>query len=155
MKRILCIIGICAGLGFACASVTIPLYYPSGFTSTLDSSGDGPGSSTVDPIDPNQARAELTNNQLKVYEGLEGNVLITVSNQTNPQIVLETQFDQSVTLTLTDTATYMIVLKHPSIGTICGRFHYPIEQGKKTMQNGALYIHYNNCSYTPMGINIR
>lgn len=43
-------------------------------------SDDGPGSSTVDPIDPNQLKVELNGCMLSVYENVEESVEIMISN---------------------------------------------------------------------------
>jgi len=154
MKRILSIIGVCVcALVYADSTVTIPMTYKN--VESLTDSADGPGSSTVDPVDPNQAKAELTGNTLKVYEGLEGNAQISVNNITHPQVVLQTSFDESVTLTLTDTARYSIQLYHPSIGFVYGTFQYPIDKVSKVMQNGRLFIRFDKHFYSPSGVKIQ
>jgi hypothetical protein len=159
MKRFLSIIGICACALFvhADSTVTIPLRfgYSIPYSGTGMDSADDPGSSTVDPVDPNQAKAELTGNTLKVYEGLEGEALISVYNRTNPQLVLHTWFDHSVTLTLTDTAQYNIQLSHPGLGTVYGTFRYPINNTRKVMQGGRLFILFGNHFYSPSGVKIQ
>ena len=154
MKRILSIIGVCVcALVYADSTVTIPMTYKN--VESLTESADDPGSSTVDPVDPNQAKAELTGNTLKVYEGLEGNAQISVNNITHPQVVLQTSFDESVTLTLTDTARYSIQLYHPSIGFVYGTFQYPIDKVRKVMQNGRLFIRFGKHFYSPSGVKIQ
>ena len=154
MKRILSIIGVCVcALVYADSTVTIPMTYKN--VESLTESADDPGSSTVDPVDPNQAKAELTGNTLKVYEGLEGNAQISVNNITHPQVILQTSFDESVTLTLTDTARYSIQLYHPSIGFVYGTFRYPIDDARKVMMNGQMYILLDHHSYTPSGVKIQ
>ena len=158
MKRIVSVIGICVcALAYAGSTVTIPLHHESNIPAsyTVTESADDPGSSTVDPVDPNQAKAELTGNTLKVYEGLEGNAQISVYNMTNPQVVLQTSFDESVTLTLTDTARYSIQLCHPSIGIVYGTFRYPVDDARKIMLNGKMYILLDHHSYTPSGVKIQ
>lgn len=154
MKRILSIIGVCVcALVYADSTVTIPMTYKN--VESLIESADGPGSSTVDPVDPNQAKAELTGNTLKVYEGLEGNAQISVNNITHPQVILQTSFDESVTLTLTDTAQYSIQLYHPSIGFVYGTFQYPIDKVRKVMQNGRVLIRFGKHFYSPSGVKIQ
>ena len=154
MKRILSIIGVCVcALVYADSTVTIPMTYKN--VESLTESADDPGSSTVDPVDPNQAKAELTGNTLKVYEGLEGNAQISVNNITHPQVILQTSFDESVTLTLTDTARYSIQLYHPSIGFVYGTFQYPIDKVRKVMQNGRLFIRFGKHFYSPSGVKIQ
>lgn len=151
MKRILSIIGICACVLFAHAdsTVIIPLKH---YEYNIFDSSDDSGSSTVDPIDPNQAKVELTGNTLKVYEGMEGRALITLANETDPHIVVDTCFNESITLTLTDTAQYCIHLHLPSIGSVYGTFRYPMEKARKVMQDGSVYIFFNNQIYTPFGV---
>ena len=159
MKRILSTIGICACMimAFAGLTVNIPLTHGNVISdsATMTASTDDSGSSTVDPIDPNQAKAELTANTLKVYEGLEGNVQIKVENRTHRQVVLQTSFDESVTITLTDTAQYAIHLFHPEIGYVHGTFRYPADNAKKMMQNGQMFIRLGNHFYSPTGTKIQ
>ena len=157
MKRFLSAIGIClcALIAYAGSTVNIPLTHGPFNSFTQTESADGPGSSTVDPVDPNQAKAELTGNTLKVYEGLEGEALILVYNMTNPQLVLHTWFEHSVTLTLTDTARYSIHLIHPRIGTVYGTFRYPIDDARKVMMNGQMYIFLDHHFYSPGGVKIQ
>lgn len=157
MKRFLSIIGICACALFvhADSTVTIPLYFGYIISCSAIESADDPGSSTVDPVDPNQARVELTGNILKVYEGLEGNTRLSVYNMTHTQVVLQTGFDESVQVTLTDTAQYSIQLLHPDLGTVYGTFRYPVDDARKVMQGGRLFILFNNHFYSPGGVKIR
>ena len=146
----------CVVCAHAESTVSIPLMLgETGLSNTWLDSGDDPGSSTVDPVDPNQAKAELTGNTLKVFEGLEGDVRIYVGNLRMGQVVLQTSFDECVTLTLTDTAQYKIQLYHPSIGLVYGKFRYPVDNTFKIMQNGRLFILFNNQSYTTSGVKIR
>jgi len=159
MKRIFAAIGIFMCAVIACAGSTIIIPLTQGLdisnSCTMTESTDDPGSSTVDPIDPNQAKAELTGNTLKVYEGLEGDAQISVYNMTNPQVVLQTSFDESVTLTLTDTARYSIQLYHPSIGIVYGTFRFPVDDARKIMLNGKMYILLDHHSYSSSGMKIQ
>ena len=154
MKRIVSVIGICVcALAYAGSTVTIPLTYKN--VESLTESADDPGSSTVDPVDPNQARVELTGNTLNIYEGLEGNAHISLYNMTSPHVVLQTFFDESVTVTLTDTAQYRILLSNPNLGVVYGTFRYPVDQTRKVMQEGRLYILLGNHSYSLSGVKIQ
>lgn len=154
MKRILSIIGVCAcALVYADSTVTIPMTYKN--VESLTESADDPGSSTVDPVDPNQARVELTGNTLNIYEGLEGNAHISLYNMTSPHVVLQTFFDESVTVTLTDTAQYSILLSNPNLGVVYGTFRYPVDQTRKVMQEGRLYILLGNHFYSLSGVKIQ
>ena len=157
MKRFLSIIGICACALFvhADSTVTIPLYFGYNLPCSAIDSADDPGSSTVDPVDPNQAKAELIGNTLKVYEGLEGNTRLSVYNMTYRQVVLQTSFEESVQLTLTDTAQYSIQLFHPDLGTVYGTFRYPVDNARKVMQGGRLFILFGNHFYNPGGVKIQ
>ena len=157
MKRFLSIIGICACALFvhADSTVTIPLYFGYNLPCSAVESADDPGSSTVDPVDPNQARVELTGNTLKVYEGLEGNTRLSVYNMTYRQVVLQTSFEESVQLTLTDTAQYSIQLCHPDLGTVYGTFRYPADNARKVMQGGRMFILFGNHFYSPGGVKIQ
>lgn len=159
MKRFLSAIGIClcALIAYAGSTVNIPLTHGLNLSNSYNvtESADDPGSSTVDPVDPNQAKAELTGNTLKVYEGLEGNAQISVNNITHPQVILQTSFDESVTLTLTDTARYSIQLYHPSIGFVYGTFRYPVDDARKVMMNGQMYILLDYHFYSPSGVKIQ
>jgi len=154
MKRIVSVIGICVcALAYAGSTVTIPLTYKN--VESLTESADDPGSSTVDPVDPNQARVELTGNTLNIYEGLEGNAHMSLYNLTFPHVVLQTFFDESVTVTLTDTAQYRIILSNPNLGVVYGTFRYPVDQTRKVMQEGRLYILLGNHSYSLSGVKIQ
>ena len=163
MKRILSIIiGICASICvyIACAdsTVSIPLTHGKSFfanTAAQTESTDDSGSSTVEPIDPNLATAELTGNTLKVYEGMEGDAYISVRDITHQQVVLGTKFDQSITLILTDTAQYILFLSHPEIGDVYGKFHYPADNAHKVMQDGRLFIRLGKDSYSSTGVKIQ
>lgn len=159
MKRIVLITAICMCViwAFADSTVTIPLRYGYNISNSYTGieSADDPGSSTVDPVDPNQARAELIGNTLKVYEGLEGHARLSVFNMTRTQVVLQTGFDESVQVTLMDTAQYSIQLFHPDLGTVHGTFRYPVDNASKVMQGGRLFILFNNHFYSPGGVKIR
>ena len=159
MKRIVLITAICMSViwAFAEATVTIPLRYGYNISNsnTGIDSADDPGSSTVDPVDPNQARVELTGNTLKVYEGLEGNTRLSVYNMTYRQVVLQTGFDESVQVTLTDTAQYSIQLFHPDLGTVYGTFRYPVDNARKVVQGGSLFILFGKHFYSPSGVKIQ
>lgn len=118
-------------------------------------SEDNPGSSTVDPIDPNQAKAELTGSTLVVQEHVDGVVVIEVINADNGQSILSTSFDNMLTLQLVDTATYVLRLKFENGRTVYGRFDYPINIGRKEMKNGQLYIRFGGKLYAIPGTKIR
>jgi len=104
---------------------TIPLY---------SYTGDDPGSSTVDPVDPNQVVATLQGDQLTIRENM--GVDITYSLQTNAPAQTPAQhrapqndtFRNEVTIQITESGEYMLQLTNPSWSyTIVGKFTYVAE----------------------------
>ena len=141
----LTIIGCLCAAHYAQAQTTeIPLYYNGlpyncdlhGFTE----SGDNPGSSTVDPVDPNQVKAELTVNTLVVHEHADGSVAIMVYNATEQEYILVTAFDHRLSVQLSKNGLYIITMKLADGRTVAGSFKYPEDAGRKLFINGQLYI---------------
>ena len=170
MKRLYSVIltivcAICAALPVrAEMPVDIPLYF--GGYKTLDGSTysvvtattlteDSPGSSTVDPVDPNQAKAELTGSTLVVEENVEGNVDITIRNYDFGKTILYTRFDQSLTIQLSDTATYLITMRFEDMRTAYGKFNYPASLSRKEVKNGQLYIRRGSSIYALPGTKVK
>lgn len=143
---------------YAAPSDTIPLF---------SYTGDDPGSSTVDPVDPNQVVVTLKGDELTIreYTGVD----ITYSLQHNapsqmPSLHRAPQSDtfrDMVTLQITESGEYMLQLTNPSWGySIYGTFFYS-PQGiesvhstsvpQKVLQNGQLYILRNGKVYTITG----
>jgi len=141
---------------------TIPLY---------SHTGDDPGSSTVDPVDPNQVVATLQGNQLTIRENM--GVDITYSLLTNAPAQTPAQhrapqsdtFRDMVTLQITESGEYLLQLTNPSWDyTIFGRFTY-IAEGieriesasapQKTLINGQIYILRGDRVYTLQGQEVR
>lgn len=160
------IIAIIIGLStFACAlyAETIPLYVTS--NSSIDNGSiilesvtqtqDDPGSSTVDPLDPNLGTAELTDNTLVVQEYLEGNVQIAIYNYTTKQDLLATRFDEGIEITLIEKGLYIIHMYHPEIGYVKGSFWFPYNSPTKVFNQGNLFILYHDNVYSPSGIKIQ
>ena len=160
------VIAIVIGLStFACAlyAETIPLYVTS--NSSIDNGSiilesatqtqDDPGSSTVDPLDPNLGTAELTDNTLVVHEYLEGNVQIAIYNYTTKQDLLATRFDEVIEITLIEKGLYIIHMYHPEIGYVKGSFWFPYNSPTKVFNQGNLFILYHNNVYSPSGIKIQ
>lgn len=170
MKRLYSIIlailcGMCVALpARAKHPVEIPLYF-SGLASNEGKAdsvetaiamvADSPGSSTVDPVDPNLAKAELTGSTLVVHEYVEGSVEISIRNYEFGDIILYTRFDHSLTIHLTDAAIYFITMRFEDRRTAYGVFSYPVSYGKKQMKNGQLYIRRGSSIYTLPGTKVK
>ena len=171
MKRIYSVIlaivcSICAVLPLqAEMPVVIPLYF-GGFYSDEGAvhiptnrplSADSPGSSTIDPVDPNLAKVELEGKILSIRENVEGSVEIVISNYELGKTILDTSFDDSLTVQLTDTATFLIILKLEDEQLAYGMFsyRYPVYLNKKEMKNGLLYIREGNSIYALPGTKIK
>lgn len=154
MKRILLTITICmcALCIHGTSSNSITLYY---VQAIID---DGSGSSTVNPVDPNLARAELVQNTLVVQEKYEGDVELTVRSEN--EVVFSGLFDRTIHITLSDSTWYTLVL-HKSDTIISGKFKYPVSRtdpvsrAKKLMQQGQLLIRKDNNIYTITGNKLR
>ena len=154
MKRILLtiIVCLCALCIHGASSNSINLYYAA---IIID---DGSGSSTVNPVDPNLARAELVQNTLVLQENYEGDVELTVRSEN--EVVFSGLFDRTIHITLSDSTWYTLVL-HKSDTLISGQFRYPflqtnpISRAKKLMQQGQLLIRKDNNIYTITGNKLR
>lgn len=154
MKRILftIIVCLCALCIHGASSNSITLYY---VQAAID---DGSGSSTVNPVDPNLARAELVQNTLVVQEKYEGDVELTVRSEN--EVVFSGLFDRTIHITLSDSTWYTLVL-HKSDTLISGQFKYPVSRtdpvsrAKKLMQQGQLLIRKDNNIYTITGNKLR
>lgn len=155
MKRILLTITIClcALCIHGTSSNSITLYY---VQAEID---DGSGSSTVNPVDPNLARAELVQNTLVVQENYEGDVELTVRSEN--EVVFSGLFDRTIHISLSDSIWYTLVL-HKSDTLISGQFRYPflqtdpVSRAKKLIQQGkVLIIRDDNNIYTITGNKLR
>lgn len=99
---------------------TIPLY---------SYTGDDPGSSTVDPVDPNQVVATLGNEELTIreYTGTEITYVLTHKNNA-PSRELEPQpttFENEVVIELTEYGPYELQLSNEAWDyIIIGKFYY-------------------------------
>lgn len=141
---------------------TIPIY---------SYTGDDPGSSTVDPVDPNQVVVTLKGDVLTVKEmsGEEITLELSLTDNRNQMPALnrvpETEtFRNEVTITLNEEGTYTLELTNPSWGYhIYGTFNYPqrkdaIDQdivptpgAEKIIRNGQLLIRKGEKVYTVQG----
>ena len=162
--RNIIILAALAGLGCMSAAlpaqaeqpVNIPLYLVGLNNEEIVSAkwltADSPGSSTVDPIDPNQIRAELCDNILTIHENIPGVIVLTVINQNNGQrIVFAEIVDNTTSVTLEEMATYLIFIDIQDGEALTGKFSYPYNAGEKQMLNGQLYIRSENGVYTLQG----
>lgn len=147
---------------YATPADTIPLF---------SYTGDDPGSSTVDPVDPNQVVVTLKGDVLTVKEmsGEEITLALSLTYNRNQMPALkripETEtFRNEVTITLTEEGTYTLELTNPSWGYhIYGTFDYPqrkdaIDQdivptpgAEKIIRNGQLLIRKGEKVYTVQG----
>lgn len=153
MKRILLTITICmcALCIHGASSNSITLYYVPAVILN-----DGSGSSTVNPVDPNLARAEMVQNTLVVQENYEGDAELTV--QTANEVVFSGLFDRTIHITLSDSTWYTLVLRsHKSDKRIKGIFRYPAyyKTGKYVQQGKVLIIREDNSIYTITGNKLR
>ena len=93
--------------------------------------GDDPGSSTVDPVDPNQVVATLNGNQLTIHENSGEEINYTLRHNTSAQTPAlrmspkADSFREEVTIAITESGEYTLQLTNPSWGyTIYGQFNY-------------------------------
>ncbi len=145
---------------------TIPLYIK-----------DGPGSSTIEPVDPNEIIAKLIHDELQIKEYLhtiiDYNLTKAPAANSSPAVkhvnpvVAADSFTDSETVTLTESGRYFLEMSHPDWDyTIVGTFVYNARQGLETVENsqracakelreGQLLIRQGEHLYTPTGIRIQ
>ena len=140
---------------------TIPLY-----------TGDDPGSSTIDPIDPNQVVVTLNGNELNIKESSGDEInytLVLNKNKQAPakeQTVQDNSFVHSVSIELTESGYYTLRLTNPNWdSSMVGHFQYinsAIEEvqsdekcNAKILRDGQLLIRVGERLYTPTGIQIQ
>lgn len=140
---------------------TIPLY-----------TGDDPGSSTVDPIDPNQVVVTLNGNELNIKEssGDEINYTLVLNKNkqapTKEQTVQANSFIHSVSIELFESGYYTLHLTNPKwTNSLVGHFQYintAIEEvqgdercNTKILRDGQLLIRVGERLYTPTGMQIQ
>ena len=146
-------------------------YAPSDTIPLFSYTGDDPGSSTVDPVDPNQVVATLQGDQLTIHEHSGVDVTYTLRHNAPAQMPSLHRAPQSdtfrdmVTLQITESGEYMLLLTNPSWGySIFGRFNY-MPQGvesvhsssapQKVLQNGQMIILRGEKMYTVTGQEVR
>lgn len=151
---------------YSTPSDTIPLFF---YT------GDDPGSSTVDPVDPNQVVATLQGDLLTIHEHSGVDVTYSLQHNTPSQMPSLHRAPQSdtfrdmVTLQITESGEYQLLLTNPSWGySIFGNFIYAPQgielissssQGGETsrlvLMNGQIYILRGEKIYTLTGQEVR
>ena len=161
-RTILILIALVSVVMQAEIPVEIPLFFgdpsfetPVAQTANACHTADSPGSSTIEPVDPNLAKVELDGNTLSVRENVEGSVDILIRNDDLHQTILYTSFDDMLTVQLTDTATYLIIIRLEYEQLAYGRFTYPAFLKKKEMKNGQLYIRQGNSIYVLPGTKVK
>lgn len=140
---------------------TIPLY-----------TGDDPGSSTIDPIDPNQVVVTLNGNELNIKESSGDEInytLVLNKNKQAPakeQTVQANSFIHSVSIELFESGYYTLLLTNPKwTNSLVGHFQYintAIEEvqgdercNAKILRDGQLLIRVGERLYTPTGMQIQ
>ena len=151
---------------YATPTDTIPLF---------SYTGDDPGSSTVDPVDPNQVVATLQGDLLTIHEHSGVDVTYSLQHNAPSQMPSPHRAPQSdtfrdmVTLQITESGEYQLLLTNPSWGySIFGNFIYSPQgieqtssssQGGKTSKlvlvNGQIFILREEKVYTITGQRVR
>ncbi|MBR2265248.1 MAG: hypothetical protein IJ882_01010, partial [Paludibacteraceae bacterium] len=129
--------------------------------------GDDPGSSTVDPVDPNQVVATLRGDELTIREHTGVDIAYSLQHNAPTKMPAHSQastsdtFRYEITLQITESGEYQLLLTNPSWDySIYGTFFY-LPQGiesvhstsvpQKVLQNGHFYILRNEKIYTITG----
>lgn len=173
MKRFLSAIGIClCALVYADSTVTIPMTYKN--VESLTESADDPGSSTVDPVDPNQVVVTLKGDILTVKETSGDVITYSVQKETSNnapkrmQTLFANTFQNSVSIELTEEGLYQLNLSNPLWDyRIYGIFNYPQRHdaidttiaptpaAQKIIRNGQLLIRKGEKVYTLQGSEVK
>ena len=143
---------------------TIPLY---------SYTGDDPGSSTVDPVDPNQVVATLNGGELTIREFSNVDVTYTLRHNEPAKMPAQMQtsasdtFRDEVTIQITQSGEYLLQLTNPSWDYIIyGQFYYapqdidhitnePSPITTKVIKNGQIYILRGDKVYTIDGREVK
>jgi len=132
---------------------------------------DGPGSSTVDPVDPNQILVTIQDGQLVIREYLDVDLTFTLERigalhapARNGASQSDT-FHESVTIPLTESGVYQLTLTHPDWGySIVGTFEYTITgvhdtttppAAQKIIHDGRQLIRQGGRTFTLTGVEVR
>lgn len=133
---------------------------------------DGPGSSTVEPVDPNQVVATLQGDQLTIHENSGEDITYSLQNTSSQQAPAQHRAPQSdtfrneVTVQITEFGEYLLQLTNPSWGyAIVGRFNYvaegiemtndQLQVTNKVIMEGQLFIRRGKKVYTITGQQIQ
>ena len=131
---------------------------------------DGPGSSTVEPVDPNLIYATLSKDILSIYvlRDLEINMVLYKAPSANhapavKRAIKDTSFTDSISTTLTESGIYTIELTNPTWNyTVVGTFEYQVPQAventsantpsaTKILKDGRLFLRYKGQMYNVQG----
>ena len=156
---------------YGCVYNNDPYLTPADTIPLFSYTGDDPGSSTVDPVDPNQVVVTLKGDELTIRE--HTGTVITYSLHHNAPAKMPVRahtsasdtFRNEITLQITESGEYQLVLTNPSWDySIYGTFYYS-PQGiesvhstsvpQKVLQNGQLYILRGETVYTITGQEVR
>lgn len=146
---------------------------PSRDTIPLNSfTGDDPGSSTVEPVDPNQVVAILLGDELTIREASGDEITYSLSNYSSSNVAAKApmtrsdSFRNEVSVLLSEEGSYDLRLTNPNWDyTIIGVFNYPYRHSaietietapqtnsaQKIFRNNTIYILRNNKIYTIEG----
>jgi hypothetical protein len=135
---------------------------------------DGPGSSTVEPVDPNLIYATLTKDVLSVYakEKTEISFVLYKAPKTNQvpatkRTMKSASFTGSLSTTITESGTYTMELTSPAWGyTVFGTFEYKVPQAientsanapsaTKILRDGQLLLMYQEQMFNVQGRRIK
>lgn len=149
--------------GYQPVSDTIPLFIK-----------DGPGSSTVEPVDPNLIYATLMKDVLSIFERTDWEINFTLYKTPSAsqvpatkKTIKATTFSDSISTTITESGTYTIELTNPTWDyTIIGTFDYKLPQAventvantpaaTKILRDGQLILLYKDRMYNVQGQQIQ
>ena len=132
---------------------------------------DDPGSSTVDPVDPNQVVVTLKGNQLTIHENMGTDITYTLQRNAPAQAPAihnapkSDTFRDEVTIQITESGEYLLQLTNPSWDYIIyGQFYYapqdietlhPASAPQKVLINGQIYILRGDIVYTIDGREVK
>ena len=151
--------------------VQTPMPEPTDTIPVYSYTGDDPGSSTVDPVDPNQVVVTLRGDQLTIKDFSGDEITYSLGQESGSNaakrvsaVRKEDTFRNSVSIELTEKGTYRLDLTNPKWNyRIYGRFVFPhspqgIEptviqgaQAKKVLIDGQLFVLKNGKRYTLQG----
>ena len=137
--------------------------------------GDSPGSSTVDPVDPNQVVASLHDDKLIIWERSGDEIALSLSQTSNSLTSAKNQakrqnqtFSNKVQIQISEEGSYTLQLTNPNWNYIIyGTFSYtaegaafesvsvPVHSAEKVFRDGQLLIRQDDKLYTPTGIQIQ